>query len=197
MIERPPAPLRNAADLIRVARATPWLRRAMETVRSLDLDAWAIGAGAIRDVVWNALDGCETPGPAGDLDVVYFDPHDDDGRREAAFQRRLRELDPTLPWDLTNQAAVHRWFPAHFGHPVPPLVSLDDAVASWPEYATCVALTIDRTGAWRVIAPHGLDDLFGRVVRRNPVRVSVATYRQRVAEKRYAERWPDVTIIDP
>jgi len=47
-----------------------------------------------------------------------------------------------------------------------------------------------------VIAPYGLHDLFGMVVRRNPVRVSVATYRERVASKRYARRWPRVTVVE-
>jgi hypothetical protein len=47
-----------------------------------------------------------------------------------------------------------------------------------------------------VIAPLGLDDLFAMVVRRNPARVSLATYRQRVADKRYAQRWPRVTVIE-
>jgi hypothetical protein len=50
-------------------------------------------------------------------------------------------------------------------------------------------------GSIDVIAPHGLDDLFAVVVRRNPTRVSVDTYRQRVALKRYAERWPKVTVV--
>jgi uncharacterized protein len=35
------------------------------------------------------------------------------------------------------------------------------------------------------------------VVRRNPQRVSLQTYRQRVAQKRYAERWPRVRIEVP
>ncbi|PCE34229.1 hypothetical protein BZL54_01300 [Burkholderia ubonensis subsp. mesacidophila] len=30
------------------------------------------------------------------------------------------------------------WFDATFGHPVSPLVSLEDAVALWPEFATSV-----------------------------------------------------------
>ena len=50
-------------------------------------------------------------------------------------------------------------------------------------------------GAIEVIAPHGLDDLFDMVVRRNPKRVSIETYRQRVVEKRYAERWPKVNVV--
>jgi hypothetical protein len=83
----------------------------------------------------------------------------------------------------------------HFGHPVAPLRSLTEAVASWPEYATAVGLWLDDEDRIRVIAPHGLADLFAMVVRRNPVRVSVETYRQRVAAKRYAQRWPRVRVV--
>jgi hypothetical protein len=48
-----------------------------------------------------------------------------------------------------------------------------------------------------VVAPFGLEDLFGLVCRRNPRRVSVDHYRRRLRDKRVAERWPKVTIIDP
>ena len=94
-----------------------------------------------------------------------------------------------------GQAGVHRWFEGHFGHAVAPLRSLEEAVASWPEYATAVGLWLDDDDHLHVIAPHGLADLFAMVVRRNPARVSVKTYRERVASKRYAQRWPRVTIV--
>jgi hypothetical protein len=66
---------------------------------------------------------------------------------------------------------------------------------SWPEHATAVGLWLDDADHVHVIAPHGLDDLFGMVVRRNPVRVSVETYRSRVASNNYRLRWPRVTVI--
>jgi hypothetical protein len=47
-----------------------------------------------------------------------------------------------------------------------------------------------------VVAPCGLDDLFGLVCRRNPRRVTVDQYRRRVRDKRIAGRWPRVEIID-
>ena len=68
-------------------------------------------------------------------------------------------------------------------------------MASWPEYATAVALRLEVDDSITVIAPHGLEDLFGCVIRRTPVRVSINTYRQRVAQKRYAVRWPKVRIV--
>ena len=51
--------------------------------------------------------------------------------------------------------------------------------------------------ALQVVAPWGLEDLFGLVCRRNPRRVSVGHYRRRLRDKRVAERWPRVTIVDP
>jgi hypothetical protein len=44
------------------------------------------------------------------------------------------------------------------------------------------------------VAPCGLEDLFGLVCRRNPRRVTVAHYHQRVRDKRIAERWPRVEV---
>jgi hypothetical protein len=45
-----------------------------------------------------------------------------------------------------------------------------------------------------MIAPHGLDDLFPRRMHHNPTLVSQASYRRRVAQKRYAERWPQLRV---
>ncbi|WP_230939474.1 nucleotidyltransferase family protein [Burkholderia diffusa] len=78
---------------------------------------------------------------------------------------------------------------------MPPFRSLEAAVASWPEYATAVGLTLLPDDSIKVTAPYGLDDLFAMVVRRNPVRVSVATYRERVAQKQYRNRWPRAVIV--
>jgi uncharacterized protein len=38
-------------------------------------------------------------------------------------------------------------------------------------------------------------DLFSVTVRRNPTRVSLETYRQRVEQKRYSQRWPLVKVL--
>jgi uncharacterized protein len=49
----------------------------------------------------------------------------------------------------------------------------------------------------RVVAPWGLEDLFGIIWRHNPQRPPVAVFNERVRGKRIAERWPRVRIIDP
>lgn len=168
----------------------------LRAVRSLGLGSWCIGAGAVRNLVWDALHRRATPSELTDVDVAWFDDSPLPQATDAALQARLEVLLPGTPWEVTNQAQVHLWFEAHFGHAVTPLLSLEDAVATWPEFATCVAVSLGADDRIKVIAPHGLEDLMGCVVRRNPRRVSVATYRERVATKQYAARWPRVMVMD-
>lgn len=104
-------------------------------------------------------------------------------------------MHPINQWEVTNQATVHTWFEPAFGYPVSPLLSLEDAVASWPEFATYVGLRLRKNDSIDVIAPYGLDDLFAMVIRRNPARVGVDTYRKRIEQKQYRQRWPQVTIM--
>lgn len=190
---QPQAELRER--LVAIVRESAWFMSALSAVRELGLSSWCIGAGAVRNLVWDRLHGFETPSALSDVDVAYFDAADLSAERDTELQNRLNRQLPGVPWEVTNQAAVHHWFEGHFGHPVEPLASLHEAVASWPEYTTAVGVTLLADNAIDVIAPHGLNDLFALVVRRNPTRVSVDTYRQRVAQKRYAERWPKVRVV--
>lgn len=182
------------ARLVALARESDWLMPCLRAVRELGLASWCIGAGAVRNLVWDALHEVTTPTALSDVDVVYFDAAVLATEQDELLQARLKTALPDVPWEVTNQAAVHLWFEAYFGHAVAPLISLEDAVATWPEYATCVGLRLEANDAITVIAPHGLEDLFGLRVRRNPRRVSVETYRERIEQKRYAERWPRVTV---
>jgi len=181
--------------LCALARSSEWFAPALRAARELGLSSWCIGAGAVRNLVWDALHGYAAPSHLPDLDVAYFDACDLTQDRDSKLQLRLEEILPGTPWEVTNQAAVHHWFAGYFGHAVEPLKSLREAVASWPEYATSVGLMLHLDDSIEVIAPYGLDDLFNCVVRRNPTRVSIETYRERIESKRYELRWPGVRIV--
>jgi hypothetical protein len=135
--------------------------------------------------------------PAGlaDIDLAFFDPDDLSPARDAAIEAALRAVAPDLPWEAKNQAAVHLWYPRRFGLTVEPFTCSADAVATFPERATCVALHLDAADRLTVVAPYGLHDLLGLVHRHNPRRVSAELYEQRLADKRIAERWPRVTVL--
>ncbi|MGV7206645.1 nucleotidyltransferase family protein [Oxalobacteraceae bacterium A2-2] len=162
-------------------------------VRALGLSSWCIGAGAVRNLVWDRLHGVDATS-SDDIDVVYFDAAGGP-ERDAELAALLRSRRPGVQWDVTNQATVHGWFLAQLGRHVAPLRSLEEGVATWPEYATCVGVTLNDDDSMGIVAPHGLDDLFALRVRHNPARADAATFQQRVAAKRFRERWPQLQIL--
>ncbi|MFI6266195.1 nucleotidyltransferase family protein [Micromonospora sp. NPDC051006] len=177
----------------------PWLLRALAVVRETGLpDAW-IGAGTLRDLVWGQRYGTGfNPGALRDVDVVFFDPTDLSPEYDQRATARLASAWDEPPWEASNQAAVHTWYAATFGgEPIEPYRSVAEAVATWPEYATAVAVRLDAADQVEICAPYGLADLLGGVWRHNPARVPVALSRRRLARQDPARRWPDVTVVEP
>jgi hypothetical protein len=172
-------------------RRAPLVMEALRVARELDAPDWLISAGAIRDAVWDALHG-RPPAAPRDIDLGFFDPADLSAARDRAVEEALRERAPHLPWDAKNQAAVHLWYPRRFGVEVPPFRSCAEAVATFPETATCVGARLLDDDDLLVVAPHGLADLLGCVCRHNPARVSAEFYARRVAEKQWHARWPQL-----
>lgn len=181
-------------QLASIVTSSERLMEALRAVRSLGLSSWCIGAGAIRSTVWDFLHGFVQSVTSDDIDVAYFDAAAP-SEHEADMQERLHSLIPTLHWEVTNQAHVHHWFANTLGLVVPPLACLEDGLATWPEYATCVGVYMEPDDSLTVIAPHGLADLFEMRVRHNPRRASASTYLHRVQSKQFSQRWPRLSII--
>lgn len=170
------------------------LMDALRTARSLNLSSWCIGAGAVRNAVWDYLHGYTVVGPLEDIDLVFFDAHKS-VQFDREVQTHLNHAHPALKWDVTNQAHVHTWYERDFGTPVTPFQTLHEGIASWPEYATCVGLTITSDDRIQVLAPFGLADLFDLHIRHNPTRASLSVAQHRVRGKRWLCRWPKLQLI--
>jgi hypothetical protein len=160
--------------------------RLLGLVRSLGLpDCW-VGAGFIRDTVWDRLHGRPASPLRGDVDVVWFDP----ARAETAEDRRLEELlrglDPSVGWSVKNQARMHR------RNGDPPYGSAADAMRHWPETATAVAARRGEADRCEVAAPFGLEDLFALVLRPTPKFAGErhGTFLERVRVKGWLLAWP-------
>lgn len=180
--------------LTHIVRSSPKLMELLSAARELALPSWCIGAGAVRSLVWDALHGFSAPRQLEDVDVAYFDnTAGPDQERELTI--RLTDAYPSVRWEVTNQALVHQWYLTEHGEVVPPLRSLAEGIATWPEYATCVGVTLKKDDSIEVIAPHGLADLLELRVRHNPIRASAAMFTERVKSKRFAGRWPMLSII--
>ena len=168
----------------------------LKAVRDCEPPDWFVGAGVIRNLVWDHLHEYTHPTLIRDVDVAFFDPHDLGPEREAALQAQLSNRLPNIPWEATNQAAVHSWYEKVFGYAVPALTSSKEAISTWPETATSIGVRLLPDGDLLVEAPFGLEDLFQMVLRRNPRRVSIEQFRRRVIERKLEEIWPKVRVMD-
>lgn len=182
--------MRGLADIANLLEVHPDLHRILGLVEGLGLpDAW-IGAGFVRNAVWDALHGrVPDPSHSGDVDVVFFDPENASQERDIALERRLRSLDPQVSWSVKNQARMH------LRNGDRPYRDTKDGIAHWPETATAIAARLSR-GKVEVIAPLGVDDLLGLVLRPTPAfRLKMDVYRERLAAKAWLSRWPKLTVF--
>lgn len=178
--------------LYAILRRAPLRMQAFEIVRSIALPDWAVGAGFIRAAVWDELSGYKTASPVDDIDVLYFDPGNSDERYDEIIEGKLREIQPTLPWSVRNQARMH------IRNGDSPYGSTADALRFWLETPTCVAVRLSAESRLEFMAPYGLHDLFAMSIRPTPRGcVRKAEYISRIAGKKWHERWPNVTVELP
>ncbi len=189
--------MEDVARLEEIVRTTPWLVAALRAARDVGAPDWLLVAGALRTAVWDRLHGIAGGGPPADVDLAFFDARDLTPERDAAIEQALRARAPALPWEAKNQAAVHRWYPRRLGPEVEPFGRTADAVATFPETAVCVGVRLEADEVLEVVAPYGLEDLLGLVLRHNPARAPVAEFERRLRAKRITERWPRVTVVAP
>ncbi len=188
-----------AVALVGHVRSSDWLMGILRDVRDEQIpDAW-VGAGALRDLVWGERYGTGfSPPRVRDVDVAFFDPDDLSRDNDDRVTARLVLRSPETPWEARNQAAVHTWYADRFGGgPVEPFSSIHDALGTWPETATAVAVRLDAFDTLEICAPLGLTDLLEGVWRRNPRRVSLARSLERLERHSPGTRWPGVTVIRP
>ncbi len=182
------ASIEDLADFIEHQRH---LIELLEGVRTLRLpDCW-IGAGLLRNAVWDALHGISAGALRdSDVDVIYFDPIDNHPDRDRALEQHLLISLPGVPWSVRNQARMHE------RNGDRPYNSTEDAVRRWPETATAIAARLAGTRV-TLLAPHGIDDLVSLIVRPTPAFTrKLDQYRARITAKNWAATWPRLTIID-
>ncbi len=178
-----------------VLRRSPVVMTALLAAREIAAPEWLVSAGAIRDAVWDDLHDRPLNAVPRDVDLSYFDLSDLSPERDAAIEAALARAAPDLPWEAKNQAAVHLWYPGRFGVAVPPFGSCAEAIATFPETASCVGVRLLKNDDLLVIAPYGLDDLLNGVCRHNPARVTAEYFAARQATKGWRERWPRLRYV--
>jgi hypothetical protein len=175
-----------------MALADPWRMEVLRAARELSLPDWAIGAGFVRSMVWDAAHRYVEPTPLPDIDLLFHDPLDRSSEREVRLEEALARLMPGLPWEARNQARMHLKNNGTTGRPYR---DTKEALGHWLETATAVALRLEDDDSLTVIAPFSLHDLFALKSGPTPAgRHQAESYRKRMTAKNWPGIWPKVVV---
>jgi hypothetical protein len=182
----------NDDDILAMIRSDEWMMEVLRAARTLDLPDWMIGAGFIRNKVWDRLHGyAKKEADTSDIDLIYFDPSDLSEASEEAYNEQLRALCP-VNWETVNQARMHVFHGREL-----PYKNSEDALSEWVETPTCVAVRLEKDDTITLFAPHGTSDLLSLTVRPTPAFLhDLEKYWGRVNSKHWKEKWPKLTILE-
>jgi len=173
--------VRNDSSMMDVLRAA----------EEVDLPDWWIGAGFLRNKVWDALEGNASVKPR-DVDLVYFNQVDTAKETDLEYESKLKTLYPIAEWEVRNQARMHE------KNGFEPYSSTAEGISRWVETATCVAVRI-KNDELEFLYCHGSADLLGLIARpipdfQHPDRIHL--FHERIAQKGWRERWPHLTVLE-
>lgn len=169
-------------QVIEIISSNKWRMGVLRLVEDVGLPDWWVGAGFVRNAVWDHLHG-KPMTPLNDIDVLYFDRERTDPEIDENIEIELGLRGPRKRWQVRNQARMH------LRNGDVPYRSTSDAIKQWPETATALAVSIGSAGQVILAAPHGVDDLFDLIVRpTTPERADLVA--QRAEAKRWAKIWP-------
>jgi hypothetical protein len=182
-------------ELTGIIESDPTIAALLAAMRTFDApDLWLV-SGVLFQSVWNVLEGKPRGHGILDYDLFYFDPDTSEEaedrwikRAAAHFAFADREV------QLRNQARVHLWYPEKFGIAYPQLHSSCDGITQFLMPACMVGIRPNGSGI-EIFAPLGLDDIFDRVIRPNPLWQGPPRSRYLVKAKRYMQDWPSVRLI--
>jgi uncharacterized protein len=183
--------MRTCQDIANFLAGQPQIVALLRPVAALRIDDCWVGAGLIRNVIWDHLHGIAPELLAeSDVDVVYCDPRDARVERDLVIESNLVDQFPEIPWSVHNQARMHE------RNGDAPYRNTEEAIRCWPETATAIAARIlgDKV---ELMSPHGIDDLVNMIVRPSPAFLNkLPIYRSRLASKHWAKRWPKLRFVD-
>lgn len=176
------------AGILALIAAQPERMSWLRAVRDHGPEGAWIGAGFVRNAVWDALHGYAEATPLVDVDVLYFVADDLAAETDEAWERHLREACPGAPWSVRNQARMH------LRNGDSAYSDCGDAMRHWPETCTAVALRLCGERL-ELLAPLGIDDLLELRVRPTErFRAKPHLYLERLAAKNWPARWPKLRV---
>ncbi len=178
----------NEKEILELIEQDSWMMNVLRIAEKQNLKDWLIGAGFVRNKVWDHLHGYKKEGvETHDIDFVYFDPNGNDEKADDILSEQLKK-ETGIQWEIVNEAYAHVW------KNLLPYTSTKDAIAHWPETATSIGVTLEN-GELKLIAPYGIDDLVNLVIRMSPgFPEGIDVVKDRIVRKNWLEKWPRLTL---
>ncbi|EJS68238.1 nucleotidyltransferase family protein [Bacillus cereus] len=187
--------IKTEQDIIQLIQNDPWMMDVLQMAKSLELPDWWICAGFVRSKIWDTLHNYEVRTTTPDVDVIYFDSFLKDEAYEQSLEKKLTNLDASVPWSVKNQARMH------VVNNMPPYSSSVDAISKFPETATALGVTLDEQNKVILTSPCGIEDALSLQVKPTAhfleTKERIYMYNKRVMKKNWQSKWPNITITYP
>ena len=177
----------NERDILNLIERDDTMMSTLRTAELLNLKDWIIGAGFVRNKVWNHLHGFTMTDDTADIDLVYFDPEGNTYTEDQLLSEKL-SMQTGQTWEIVNEYYAHTW------NNLLPFSSTEDAIAHWTETATAIGVTL-RNNELTLVAPHGIDDLVHLIIRPTPTFIDRLSFiHERVTKKHWLTKWPKLRL---
>ncbi|WP_200822849.1 nucleotidyltransferase family protein [Aquimarina sp. AU58] len=158
----------------------------LENIKGLNLNDCWVGAGFIRNKIWDYKHGFDRT-ELNDIDVIYFNDKNPSKKKDLLIEKQLSEINSDINWSVKNQARMN----LRNGHA--PYEDCFQAISYWPETATAIAVRLNTNDEIEFIAPYGLVDLFNLIVIPTPG-FDLKVYNDRIASKSWIAKWCNLNI---
>jgi len=126
----------NEQDIIDLVTSDKWMMAVLSEAEKLNLPEWMIGAGFLRNKVWDYLHGIKRDvADTNDIDLVYLNRDTPSEKYDYILSEKMSGT-LGLRWEIKNQAHMHS------RHNHQPYKSTAQAISHWIETPTCVAVTL-------------------------------------------------------
>ena len=173
--------MQTKEDILRLIQSDTEMMEIIKTADTLNLPDWWICAGFLRSKIWDTIHGFNERTRIPDVDVIYYDPANIDEPLEKELENVLKDMMPSVPWSVKNQARMH------ILNYSSPYVSSEDAISKFSETATAIGVTLNKNKQLVLTAPWGLDDVINLEVKPTPFykesKERAAIYEKRVINK--------------
>jgi hypothetical protein len=182
--------IKSEDDITKIIMTDSWRMDVLRAAEGLNLTDWWIGAGFLRNLVWDTIEGRSSK-PTLDVDLAHFDKQKLAPETDWEYDKKMKHDFPFANWEVRNQARMH------YKNDFAPYSSTEDGIAHWVETATGVAVKLEQ-GKPKYLFCHGTNDLFGLIARpiaqfQTPELIDA--FYKRVEDKRWREQWPHLRIV--